>query len=284
VKIGILGGGPAGLYFALLMKKQDAARQITVVEQNPAGATYGWGVVFSDRALSYLAASDADSYRDITATLQTWDDQAIVHRGQQVRIDGLGFSGIARLDLLRILQEHCRRHGVRLELETRVTDLTAFRGHDLIVGADGVNSVVRETHRAEFGSTVEVLSNKYLWYGTPQLFDTLRRDDRVFLALRAEPGGGLQRHRIRRWRHHRGDQRRRAGMRGRQPRRQRFNCRAGSCQSFRNHSQRHDCLPFCRVSPNIAPSPTRGLISWTYVGVSLSDNKIPRPGGSRTNR
>ncbi len=173
MKIAVLGGGPAGLYFALLMKKQDASREITVVEQNPAGATYGWGVVFSDRALSYLAASDADSYRDITAVLQTWDDQAIVHRGQQVRIDGLGFSGIARLDLLRILQEHCRRHGVGLEFETRVTDLAPFRGCDLIVGADGVNSVVRETHRAEFASTVEVLSNKYLWYGTHQLFDCL---------------------------------------------------------------------------------------------------------------
>ncbi len=173
MKIAVLGGGPAGLYFALLMKKQDATREITVVEQNPAGATYGWGVVFSDRALSYLAASDADSYRDITATLQTWDDQAIVHRGQEVRVDGLGFSGIARLDLLRILQEHCRRHGVRLEFETRVTDLAAFGGCDLIVGADGVNSVVRETYRAELGTTVEVLSNKYLWYGTQQRFDCL---------------------------------------------------------------------------------------------------------------
>ncbi len=173
MKIGILGGGPAGLYFALLMKHQDPAHEITVVEQNPAGATYGWGVVFSDRALSYLSAGDPASYRDITARLQTWDDQAIVHRGQQVRIDGLAFSGIARLDLLRILQEHCRRHGVRLEFEARLTDLGAFRGCDLVVGADGVNSVVRETHRTEFGPTVEVLSNKYLWYGTHQLFDCL---------------------------------------------------------------------------------------------------------------
>ena len=173
MKIGILGGGPAGLYFALLMKKQDPAREITVVEQNPAGATYGWGVVFSDRALSFLEAADVDSYRDLTGSLQTWDDQAIVHQGQQVRIDGLGFSGIARLDLLRILQEHCHRQGVRLEFEARLTDLAPFRGCDLIVGADGVNSVVRETHRAEFGPTVEVLSNKYLWYGTQQLFDCL---------------------------------------------------------------------------------------------------------------
>jgi 2-polyprenyl-6-methoxyphenol hydroxylase-like FAD-dependent oxidoreductase len=191
VKIGILGGGPAGLYFALLMKKQDPAHQITVVEQNPAGATYGWGVVFSDRALSYLEASDPDSYRDIARSLQAWDDQAIVHRGQQVRIDGLGFSGIARLDLLRILQEHGRRHGVRLELEARLTDLAAFRGCDLVVGADGVNSVVRETHRAEFGPTVEVLSNKYLWYGTTRLFDCLT------LTFRQTPDGPFVAHHYR---------------------------------------------------------------------------------------
>ena len=79
MRIGIVGGGPAGLYFALLMKKQHPAHDISVVEQNPAGATYGWGVVFSDRALSYLAVRDPNSYRHIARRLQTWDDQAIVH-------------------------------------------------------------------------------------------------------------------------------------------------------------------------------------------------------------
>src|SRR5207247_5323400 len=112
MKIGILGVGPAGLCFALLMKKQTRTHDIRVVEQNPAGATYGWGVVFSDRALSYLEASDPDSYRHIEQRLQTWDDQDIVLKGQKVRIDGLGFSGIARIELLRILQDRCRRLGV----------------------------------------------------------------------------------------------------------------------------------------------------------------------------
>jgi 2-polyprenyl-6-methoxyphenol hydroxylase-like FAD-dependent oxidoreductase len=173
VRIAIIGAGPAGLYLALLMKAQAPAHEITVVEQNAAGATYGWGVVFSERALSFLAAADAGSYRDIAAALQTWDDQVIVHRGQPVRIDGLGFSGIARLELLRILQAHCRRRGVRLEMETRVTDLAPFRGADLLVGADGANSIVRQTDQAAFQPDVEVLSNKYLWYGTRRRFDNL---------------------------------------------------------------------------------------------------------------
>ena len=86
MKIGILGGGPAGLYFALLMKRDSPAHEIRVVEQNPAGATYGWGVVFSDRALSYLQDGDPDSYAEIEKRLQTWDEQAIVHRGRKVRM------------------------------------------------------------------------------------------------------------------------------------------------------------------------------------------------------
>jgi 2-polyprenyl-6-methoxyphenol hydroxylase-like FAD-dependent oxidoreductase len=181
VKIAIIGGGPAGLYLALLMKAQAAAHEITVVEQNAADATYGWGVVFSERALSFLAAADTGSYRDIAACLQTWDDQVIVHRRQPVRIDGLGFSGIARLELLRILQEHCRRRGVRLEMETRVTDLAPFQSADLLVGADGANSVVRQTDPGAFQSDIEVLSNKYLWYGTRRRFDNLTLTFRLTL-------------------------------------------------------------------------------------------------------
>src|SRR5260221_2247646 len=112
MKIAIVGGGPAGLYFALLMKKADPAYQITIVEQNPAGATYGWGVVFSSRALSFLKESDPESYSDVEAALKTWDDQTIIHKGQAVKIDGSGYSGDRKFTLLPNLQDHCLPHRV----------------------------------------------------------------------------------------------------------------------------------------------------------------------------
>src|SRR5215468_5540198 len=173
MKIGIVGGGPAGLYFALLMKKLDSSHQVTIVEQNPAGATYGWGVVFSDRALSFLKESDPESYSDVEAALKTWDDQTIVHKGQTVNIDGSSYSGISRLTLLHILQEHCRRHGVEMHFAARLLNASSFAGYDVIVGADGAGSVVRQQHAGQFQPSMSLLSNKYIWYGTHQLFETL---------------------------------------------------------------------------------------------------------------
>lgn len=188
MRIGIIGGGPAGLYFALLMKKHNPAHQIQVVEQNPAGATYGWGVVFSERALSFLKNGDPESYADIEAELKTWNDQTIVHQGEKVRIDGSGYSGIARLALLRILQEHCRHHGVEMRFETRIADVSEFVDYDLLVGADGVNSVVRQQYAGHFQPSTSLLSNKYIWYGTHQLFDTLS------LIFRSYRGGAFVAH------------------------------------------------------------------------------------------
>jgi anthraniloyl-CoA monooxygenase len=170
LNIGIIGGGPAGLFFALLMKKLDPSHRITVVEQNPAGATYGWGVVFSDRALSFLKESDPESYADIEAALKTWDDQTIVHKGRAVRIDGSGYSGIAWLTLLRILQEHCQRHRVEMHFSTHLSDTSRFADYDVIVGADGVNSVVRQQYAGQFRPALEQI---YLVWHTPALRDAL---------------------------------------------------------------------------------------------------------------
>ncbi len=187
MKIGIVGGGPGGLYFALLMKKHNLAQEIRILEQNPAGNTYGWGVVFSGRALSYVGETDSDSYDDIAARLETWDDLAIVHRGERIAIGGNAFSAIARIDLLRVLQEHCLRVGVEIQFETPVTDLEPFADCDLIVGADGANSGVRQKYNQCFQTSLDVRSNKYVWYGTEQLFDGItltfrENEDGAFVA------------------------------------------------------------------------------------------------------
>ncbi len=173
MKVNVIGGGPAGLYFAILLKRQDAGHEIEVFERNAPDSTFGWGVVFSGRTMSNLREADEESHRRIRESFAVWDNVDVVHRGQRVTIRGNHFSGIARIRLLRILQERARALGVRLHFGANVGDVDKFLDCDLLVGADGVSSGVRERFAAEFGPQLGAGRNKYIWYGTRQLFHGL---------------------------------------------------------------------------------------------------------------
>src|SRR5919199_579728 len=174
MKINIIGGGPAGLYFALLMKKEDPLHRVTVFERNAPDSTFGWGVVFSDKTLSYLRESDEESHKEITESFETWDNVDVVHRGEKITIRGNRFSGIARIKLLQILQRRCQQLGVDLRFRTEVSDVDSLRAaSDLLVGADGINSTVRQRYSRSFMPELSVRRNKYIWYGTNQLFHGL---------------------------------------------------------------------------------------------------------------
>jgi len=173
MRIAILGAGPAGLYLAYLIKRRQPQADVTVVEQNPADATFGFGVVFSDRALEFLREDDSETYATIVPHMESWTDIAIVHRGESVVIDGIGFAAIGRLKLLRLLQSRARSVGVEPSYRRTIKSLDELGGADLIVGADGVNSLVRRSREKEFGASVTLLSNRFAWFGTTKRFETL---------------------------------------------------------------------------------------------------------------
>jgi 2-polyprenyl-6-methoxyphenol hydroxylase-like FAD-dependent oxidoreductase len=166
--VAVLGAGPAGLLFSLLAKRRHPAWRIEVHEQNPAGATFGFGMVFSQGALAFLERDAPDLHAGLAARMESWPIQRIVHRGQTVGIDGNGYSAIGRLDLLRFLQGLCLEAGVDIRFGRRLGMPPAA---DLVVGADGLNSVVREARG--FEPQVEWLSNRFVWYGTARRFDCL---------------------------------------------------------------------------------------------------------------
>ncbi len=174
MKISIIGGGPAGMYFAILMKKADAGHDITVYERNGPDDTFGWGVVFSGKTLANLRTADKEAHVDITRHFAAWDNVDVVHRTDKISIHGNSFSGIARLQLLKILQKRCEQLDIKLLFRNEVADLESLRANcDLIVAADGVNSTARKQYANEFHPSLDVRPNRYIWYGTNKLFHGL---------------------------------------------------------------------------------------------------------------
>jgi len=172
MKVHVIGGGPAGLYFAILFKKAWPATQITVFERNRPDDTFGFGVVFSDETLDAFERYDRESYRAIIDNFAYWDDIEIHFKGTVHRVGGNGFCGCARTTLLRLLHQRARALGVELRFQTEVADLdAAMREADLVVAADGINSRVRETFADTFQPKVDLRPNKFSWMGSTRPFD-----------------------------------------------------------------------------------------------------------------
>ena len=166
MRIVCLGGGPAGLYFSIMMKKADPGHDITLYERNQADDTFGWGVVFSDATLGNFALADPQSYAEITRNFHHWDDCEVFFKDRLIRSGGHGFCGIARKKLLNILQARAAELGVRQLFATNIADDDQFTAADLIVAADGVNSQVRQRYAEHFKPDIEVRKCRYIWLGT----------------------------------------------------------------------------------------------------------------------
>ncbi|MEK1891432.1 MAG: bifunctional salicylyl-CoA 5-hydroxylase/oxidoreductase [Phyllobacterium sp.] len=172
MKIACLGGGPAGLYFAISMKLRDPAHDITILERNRSDDTFGWGVVLSNETLTNLAANDPVSAEAIRAQFAYWDDIAVHFKGSETVSTGHGFCGIGRKKLLLLLQERARELGIHLRFETSVEDVASLtQEYDLVIGADGLNSRTRATFAEHFKPEIDLRKCKFVWLGTHQKFD-----------------------------------------------------------------------------------------------------------------
>jgi anthraniloyl-CoA monooxygenase len=170
MRIVCIGGGPAGLFFSILMKQANPAADIVVLERNRADDTFGWGVVFSDQTLGNIAAADPATYERIVASFVHWDDIDVHYRGRTIRAGGQGFAGIARKKLLHILQHRALELGVDLRFEVEAND-EDYAAADVVVIGDGANSPTRRKYDGTFGTTLENRKNRYIWLGTHQRFD-----------------------------------------------------------------------------------------------------------------
>ncbi|MDO5103077.1 MAG: bifunctional salicylyl-CoA 5-hydroxylase/oxidoreductase [Lautropia sp.] len=178
MKIVCIGGGPAGLYFGLLMKKLDSDHEVVVVERNRPYDTFGWGVVFSDATMDNMRQWDAESADQIELAFNHWDDIELLFKCRRIRSGGHGFVGIGRKKLLNILQARCEALGVKLVFETEVASDEDYADADLIVAADGINSLIRKKYEAVFKPDIVTRPNRYIWLGTNKVYDAFTFDFR----------------------------------------------------------------------------------------------------------
>jgi 2-polyprenyl-6-methoxyphenol hydroxylase-like FAD-dependent oxidoreductase len=173
MKIKIIGAGPAGLYFAALMKRHDPRHEITLYERSRRDATWGFGVVFSDRALEFLRADDEELYQYLTPHMETWTDLTIRVDDTRIPISGNGFAATGRLEMLALMYAYVEKLGIRIEFDTEIESLEQVKDADLIVGANGAFSWVRSQHEDQFGTSCDWRPNRFIWWGTSKVFDTL---------------------------------------------------------------------------------------------------------------
>lgn len=172
LKIEILGAGPAGLYTAILIRKLLPSAQVRVTEQNPEGATFGFGVVFSDQALGFLKADDPETHDLIIPHMERWQNMTLNLPKGSVVLDGVGFTSIGRLELIEILKGRAQDLGMPIRFNTRIESLDDIKA-DLVIGADGLNSLVRQSFDPAFAPKMENFSNHFAWFGATVPFDTL---------------------------------------------------------------------------------------------------------------
>ncbi|MEC9268198.1 MAG: FAD-dependent monooxygenase [Pseudomonadota bacterium] len=176
MRIAIIGAGPAGLYAGTLLRRHFPDSDIEIYERNPENVTWGFGVVFSDTALDFLREDDPETHAAIVPHMEMWRDLTLDVLGERVPIDGVGFAAVGRLHLLQLLTARAREVGLSPKFDADIGDLSRFQDYDLIIGADGLNSLVRQSD--DFGVTLDHLDNKFVWYGTKRPFETLTQSFR----------------------------------------------------------------------------------------------------------
>ena len=171
MKITVIGGGPGGLYFSILTKKARPDWEINVYERNKPNDSFGFGVVFSDETLGEFLKRDMQSYELIRSKFAYWDDIIVARDGEQVSIAGNGFCGCSRKTLLQLLHQRCQEEGVNLYFEQNIDDLSKFKDSDIIVAADGIGSTIRTQYQNEFGTNIQLKSNRFVWMGSTKPLD-----------------------------------------------------------------------------------------------------------------